>query len=134
MARGFIYDSPSYTAEAQLQRLKRHIAPLLDEILDEDSQKDIGLDDNNNIVINGVPIGDYSLMSSFRVERGSSLVFDYGDKIRDVFFGVPAFEPVTEVMMIQEYCKSNRDIEIIYDGYKKEEYCFPISDEGVEKL
>lgn len=123
MARSFIYDSPSYTIEGQLQRLKRHIAPLLDEILDQDSPKDIGIDENNNIVINNVAIGDYRLMSNFRTERGSSLVFDYGtfsNKIREVCFGLPPLEPMNEVKMIFEYFKCCKGgIEIIYDGYKK---------------
>lgn len=115
--KAFFLESPSFSKEAGLQRAKRHIIPLLEEIAENQRKlircfyeeeaelhKELTIDKKNNLCINGTPVGDWRKISNTHTD-GASLYFDYGNKSRVVDFGVFTCSFDT-VFMIHEYEKN----------------------------
>lgn len=84
--KGFVYWSPTGTKEAEQQRLERLVVPLLRDLMknvpDYEPHIEVTAD---ALLISGIAVGDWRLMSNFRIES-ESLVFDYDCKTRVVCF------------------------------------------------
>ena len=70
------YESASFSTEAQEQKWKRILTPLLKGILDEGAEITIYIDKYGNLCINKVAIGKSDLISNFRVFE-DILYYDY---------------------------------------------------------
>lgn len=115
--------SSTMSIEAGQQRIQRLLMPLLEKIYgkyDSKAQKDIVIDDNNNLLINGTPIGDWRLMYCFETD-GVFLSFKYGGeknyKNRMVMFGTDPFDVSAchEVYGVYEYTPKSSTPKIIYE-------------------
>lgn len=84
------------------------IMPLLDKILDYDVPREIGIDGENSICVNGIAIGDCILARNFEITDDMLLKFDYDNhKKRFVYFGVHGYERVNRVKKIFEFDSSS---------------------------
>lgn len=94
----YVYSSDSFGIEAAQQRLRRAIIPLLEKIygkFDSTLPKDIVIDRDNNLLINGTSVGDWRLMCCFEIDE-PFLTFQYGDnKKRYVAFGTDMLDVST---------------------------------------
>ena len=115
MRRTIIYISGD--REQPEARFKRLLKPHLNELLgiSDDIPKEVTIEDNQ-LCINGTPIGDWRIMCNFTAE-GPFLIFDYGDdKERYVSFGFKGFDDdYYKVYEITEMTKNaNAETKYIY--------------------
>ena len=89
--------------------MKRILTPLLGKIYgeyDSKAPRDIVIDDNNNLLINGTPVGDWRLMSCFETD-GMFLSFKYSEEniTRMVMFCTDPFDVSTchKIYGVYEY-------------------------------
>ena len=85
-----IDDSVIHSEEAFLNRVRVWLKPILNEINGIGVPQDITIIDNQ-LCINGTPVGNWQEMSNFRAE-GSFLCFDYAGVKRSVAFGFKGFD------------------------------------------
>ena len=117
------YTSPAHSIEGQLQKWKHILTPLLQEILDNDVEILIDVDNNNNLCINNVPIGNIELISNFEVyDYEYALVsYSYNGKQRLIDFGelYDFFKPLRKSGVV-EICElqPNGERTIIYSKLK----------------
>ena len=72
---------------------KNKLLPLMNQIMDPDTSKELAVRDNQ-LCINGVPVGEWRLISQYRLVSVSAraIAFRYGSRqIRKVYFGSSAF-------------------------------------------
>lgn len=90
MVSKIIFGSPSMSVAAARQRFQRILIPMLERAYgeyNENAPKEVDIDQDNNLLINGIPVGDWRLISSFKT-AGQGLSFKYGaDATRMVMFG-----------------------------------------------
>ena len=115
MRRTIIYISGDREQpEARFKRLlKSHLNELLG--ISDDIPKEVTIEDNQ-LCINGTPIGDWRIMCNFTSE-GPFLIFDYGDdKERYISFGFKGFDDdYYKVYEITEMTKgANAETKYIY--------------------
>lgn len=98
---GLVFESTNMSREAQEQKWQRILMPLLNELLDENSLKEISVDRNYNLKINGVSIGNSLRISNFEIQN-EMLTFEHDHKRRYVDFGMKGFQPCNKVISILE--------------------------------
>lgn len=115
----YVYSSTASSIEAGRQRMKRLITPLLEQIYnryDSNAPKEVTINNNNELLINGTSVGDWRFMSCFEADD-IFLSFKYGNKERLVMFGTNPFDLSTcyIVATIMEYTPGTNRKEIIYE-------------------
>lgn len=114
-----VYESSSGTKKANEQRFQRILIPLLDELLDTDSPKEVIIDGQNQLCINGTPIGNYLYIAEFKVDTMAGLLefaYRYKNSCRRIVdFGMPGFEKRDSVDVIFEIQKDGTQ-KVIYSA------------------
>ena len=82
----FIYSSATKSVAANKQRFERILTPMLEGILDDGVEFEIDIDKQNNLCISQIPIGNFELISNFRIVYSGTLTFDYNKTIRTIDF------------------------------------------------
>lgn len=82
----FLYQSASMSREAQKQKWQRILTPLLEKTLDNDAEKNVDIDENNNLLINGISIGNTDFISNVRIVYSGTLNYDYDNTARCIDF------------------------------------------------
>lgn len=72
--------------EAEKQKWKRILVPLLKDILDEGVEIKIDIDNDDNLCINDTPIGNVMLISNFRSYDSGTLLYYYKHAVRYIDF------------------------------------------------
>lgn len=122
MASEVIFESPSMGIEAARQRFQRIVVPMLGQIYGKtngNAPKEVDINKDNNLLINGTPVGDWRLVSRFEV-HGPMLTFQYGNHTRMVMFGTDPLDPLTchEVDSVCEFAPWSTDVKYIYERPK----------------
>lgn len=84
------------------KRFSAILTPLLGRIFDYGVPKEIKINDENSICINGIPIGDCRLARNFELTDDFLLKYDYDGKKRFINFGTRGFEKINRVKAILE--------------------------------
>lgn len=110
----------SYSIEAETLRMRYLFIPVIKEVVgDVPVEITIGKSDNN-VYINGTPIGDYREISNITAD-GKLVRFDYGDKkyrlmgIVDEFISAMFNRPLGDVDYIAECRKGKVGTKLIID-------------------
>lgn len=107
---------PARSRDSQEQKWQRILTPLLNELIATDESKQISINNNNELCINGVSLGNADLISNFRIEDGV-LMFDYGGNTRLLSFKLnEQFDSKFSgtIFSITEYSPRTRSCEQIY--------------------
>lgn len=115
-----VYLSSATSTEAGLQRMRRGLTPLLEKIYgkyDKSAPKEVDIDTDNNLLINGTPVGDWRSISRFET-YGPILSFKYGDTTRMVIFGTDPLDPSTcnKISGVYEYEAWATEPKTIYEA------------------
>ncbi len=106
-----VIEGLSKSEQAYLQIAERKFLPLLQKCMDDPDPK-LTIE-NGQLCVNGVPIGDWTLISNYRLaDQGIS--FQYGEKrTRYLFFGSETGEK-TRIVLIHEAHRDQLGVRCIY--------------------
>lgn len=106
--------------EAARQKMQHVLVPMLEQIYgkyDRNAPKEVDIDMDNNLLINGTPVGDWRLTSRFET-HGPILSFKYDRAdTRMVLFGTDPFDLSTchKVYGVYEFGYGSSQTKTIYE-------------------
>jgi hypothetical protein len=104
--------------KGELQRFQRLLSPLLEQLMDSNAPKNITIDKDNNLCINGVSIGAWDSLSRFAVVD-DMLVYYHNSTERHIHFGFKGIQRCDKILFIQEKTKAGF-YKNIYEFSKKD--------------